>query len=85
MLRLVGFGFITAGAVCGIVAWIVDRQLQAFRLADEPASSYLLVPMRIRQNLYRPEASHLVDRAWRFIAAMYVLAGLGMVLVVLGS
>jgi hypothetical protein len=85
MLRLVGFGFITAGATCGIVAWFVDRQLQAFRLVDEPASSYLLVPMRIRRNLYRPEASHLVDRAWRFIAAMYGLAGLGMVLVVLGS
>jgi len=85
MIRLLGFGLFAAGAACGIAGWYVDRQLQAFRLPDKPPSSYSLVPARIRRDLYRPEAGHLVDRAWRFIGAMYGLAILGMILIALGS
>jgi hypothetical protein len=85
MVRLLGFGLFAAGAACGIVAWYLDRQLQAFRLSEKPRSAYSLVPIRIRRELYRPEAAHLVDRAWQFIAAMYGLAFLGMLLIGLGS
>jgi hypothetical protein len=85
MLRFVGFGLFAAGAACGIVAWYADRQLQAFRLPEKPQSAYWLVPIRIRRELYRPEAAHLVDRAWHSIAAMYGLAFIGMILIAFGS
>ena len=85
MIRFVGFGLFAAGAACGIVAWCFDRQLQAFRLPEKSSSSYSLVPVRIRRDLYRPEAGRLVDRTWRFIGAMYGLAILGTILVAIGS
>ena len=85
MLRFLGFVLFAASAICGCAAWYVDRQLQAYRLSGVPDSSYFLVPTRIRHDLYRPEAGHLVDRAWRLIAAMYGLALIGMVLVAFGA
>jgi hypothetical protein len=85
MIRLLGFGAFAVGAAFGIGAWYLDRQLQAFRLPGKPASAYWLVPVRIRRELYRPEAGDLVDRTWRFIAAMYGLAILGMILIAAGS
>jgi hypothetical protein len=85
MLRFVGFGLFAAAAACGVVAWFLDRRLRAFRLPDEPTSSYLLVPLRIRRDLYRSEAGPLVDRTWRVMATMYGLALLGMVLIAFRS
>jgi hypothetical protein len=85
MLRLVGFVAFAAGAACGGCAWYLDRRLQAFRVPGKPASAYWLVPVRIRRELYRPEASHLVELASRCIVAMYGLAILGMILIAAGS
>ena len=81
MIRFIGFGLFAAASACAIAAWYLDRRLQAFRLADKAPSSYLLVPLRIRRDLYRPEARHLVDRAWWFIGAMCGLALVGMILI----
>lgn len=85
MIRLVGFGLFAAAAACGVAVWYVDRQLQELRLPEKSPSSYLPVPVRIRRDLYRPEAGHLIDRAWRLIGAMYGLAVLGIILIALGS
>ena len=85
MLRLLGFVLFAAGAAFGGGAWYLDRRLQAFRLPGKPASAYWLVPVRIRRELYRPEAGQLVEHAWRCIAAMYGLAILGMILIAAGS
>ena len=85
MLKIAGFLLFGAAAVCAGRYWHVDRQLQAFRLADRPRSAYLFVPVRWRRELYRPEGHHLVDRAWRLLLAMYGLAIVGMVLIAAGS
>jgi hypothetical protein len=85
MLRTAGFLLFAAAAVCALFYWYVDRQLQAFRLADKPPSAYLFVPVRWRRELYRPEGHHLVDRAWSLLVAMYGLAIVGMVLIAAGS
>ena len=70
--------------MCDVVPHL-DRQLQAYRLADKHPSAYLFVPVRWRRELYKPEGHHLVDRAWNSLLAMYALAILGMVLVAAGS
>ncbi len=85
MIRLLGFGSFAAAAACAIGAWYLDLRLQAFRVRDKPPSNYLLVPVRIRRDLYRPEAGPLVDRAWRFIGAMCGFAILGIILVAASS
>jgi hypothetical protein len=85
MIRTVGVVAFAAGAAFGIAAWYLDRQLQAFRVPGKPASAYWLVPLRIRRELYQPEAGHLVERAWRLVATMYGLAILGMILLAVGS
>jgi hypothetical protein len=81
MIRVIGFGLFAAAAACAIAAWYLDRRLQAFRLPDKSPSSYLLVPLRIRRDLYRADAHHLVNRAWWSIAAMCGLAFLGIILI----
>ena len=85
MIRILGFGLVAAAAACASGVWHTDRQLQAYRRTEAPSSSYVLVPLRIRRELYRPEAGQLVDRAWKLIGAMYGLAILGMILIVAGS
>jgi hypothetical protein len=85
MLRIAGFAVFAAAAVCAVWYWYVDRQLQAFRLADKPPSTYLLMPVRWRRELYRPEGHHLVNRAWSLLVAMYGLAVVGMLLIAAGS
>jgi len=85
MVKLAGFVLFGAAALCAISYWYVDRQLQAYRLADKPPSAYLFVPVRWRRELYRPEGHHLVDRAWSLLRAMYALAIAGMVLIAAGS
>jgi len=82
VLTILGWVSFAGGAAAGIVAHNADRRLQAFRVAGKPESSYLLVPIRIRRELYRPEAHHLVDRAWHAIIAMY---GLGLTAIILLS
>ena len=85
VLALLGWVLIASGAVCAAAAHAVDRKLQEFRLAGVAGSAYWFVPVRIRRDLYQPEAHYLVDRAWRLIVGMYGLAGLGMFLVVVGA
>jgi hypothetical protein len=51
MLKIAGFLLFGAAAVCAGRYWHVDRQLQAFRLADKPRSAYLFVPVRWRREL----------------------------------
>jgi hypothetical protein len=85
MLRIAGFAVFAAAAACAASYWYVDRQLQAFRLADKPPSAYLFAPVRWRRELYRPEGHHLVDRACGLLMAMYGLAIVGMFLIAAGS
>jgi hypothetical protein len=85
MLRIAGFVLFVAAGACAVAAWYVDRQLQAYRLADKPTSAYMLVPVRLRRELYKPEGRHLVDRAWILIRAMYGLAIIGMILIAASS
>jgi hypothetical protein len=85
MIRIAGFVLFAAAGACAMVAWYVDRQLQAFRLADKPSSAYMFVPVRLRRELYTPEGRHLVDRAWSLIRAMYGFAIVGMILIAAGS
>jgi hypothetical protein len=84
MVILLGWILIVSGMIAAVVLHDADRRLQAFRLPTEPSSSYWFVPIRIRRELYKPEAAHLVDRAWRAGRAMYGLAGIGVVLLAIG-
>ena len=84
-MQTLGFVLFAAGAVCAMWFWSADQQLQSYRLHDRPESSYWFVPLRVRQDLYRPEAKPLVRRAWRLLCAMYLLVLSGMVLVAVGS
>jgi hypothetical protein len=85
VLAILGWLLIVSGAVAGLVAHAADRRLQAYRLPGKPASSYWFVPIRLRRELYRPEAGYLVDRFWNAILAMYGLALLGACLLALSS
>jgi hypothetical protein len=73
------------GALCGAGAWLTDRALQSYRRPEAPASLFRLIPFRIREDLYRPEARPLIQQAWRLIGAMYGLALAGMLLIGLSS
>ena len=84
VLQVLGWLFVATGAVAGILANLADRDLQKYRWPDHPASSYWFVPLRLRQDLYRPEGHHLVGRAWRMIGIMYGAALLGIILIAIG-
>ena len=85
MIRLFGFTLFAAAAVCAIISWYVDRQLQRHRLEGKPPTAYLFVPIRWKRELYRPEGHQLVEKAWGVLIAMYALAFAGMVLIAIGS
>jgi len=84
MLLVLGWLLVIGGMASGVVLHDADRRLQAFRLSSEPPSAYWFVPIRIRRDLYRPEAAHLVDRASRAVGAMYGLAFVGGILLIIG-
>ncbi len=84
MLLVLGWIFVIGGMVAGIVSHDADRPLQAFRLSSQPPSAYWFVPIRVRRELYKPEAAHLVDRAWRAMGTMYGLAFVGIILLAIG-
>jgi hypothetical protein len=81
-LGLVLFG---VAALCALAFWSADQRLQMQRLPDKPDSAYWFVPVRIRADLYRPEAGPLVRRAWRLLWATYFFALTGMALIAVGT
>lgn len=77
MLRLSGWLFTAGAMLCALILHDADRRLQNFRLPSQPPSAYLLVPLRIRSELYQPEAGYLVSRFWRAFGLMIVLFVIG--------
>ena len=84
MVIVLGWLLLIGSGVAACIMYDADRRLQAFRLPSEPRSAYWFVPVRIRRELYKPEAGHLVGRAWRAIGAMYGLAVAGAILLSIG-
>jgi hypothetical protein len=84
MFIVLGWLFLIGGMAAAVVLHDADRRLQAFRIPSADPSRYWFVPVRIRRELYKPEAAHLVDRAWRATSTMYGLAFVGVVLLAIG-
>jgi hypothetical protein len=85
VLQVLGWILVAVGAIAGVRANLADRALQEYRLPNTPPSAYWFVPLRIREDLYRPEGHYLVGRAWRMTGVMYGSALLGAILIVLGQ
>jgi hypothetical protein len=85
MVQVIGWALVAVGAAFGIAAWFTDRRLQEYRGSEVSRSAFRFVPTRWQRELYRPEGEALVRRARRQLAAMYLLAAVGMVLVAAGA
>ena len=80
ILSWIAFG---AAAFSAVQMNILDRQMQQFRHPQSDMSSFQLVPLRWRQDLYTPPGQVLVTRAWRAFGRMvgfFLLAALLLVL-----
>ena len=76
LLSWIAFG---AAAFSAVQMNLLDRKMQAFRHPQADLSSYQLVPLRWRQDLYTAPGQVLVSRAWRAFGRMvgfFLLAAL---------
>jgi hypothetical protein len=83
---LLASGWILFGvaALLAVAMHRADRRMQTFRTPGAPSSAFTFVPLRWRSELYTKEGQPLVRRAWGLMVLMYVVAGLGVVLLSLG-
>jgi hypothetical protein len=76
ILSWIAFG---AAAFSAVQTSLLDRQMQAFRHPHSDLSSFQLVPLGWRQELYTGPGQVLVSRAWRAFGRMvgfFLLAAL---------
>ena len=78
IIALLAWLFFAGAAFYAIQMWRADRELQKFRAPGRDASSYSLVPVRWKYELYTDAGRSLVIAAKRSFFVMLLLALLGM-------
>jgi hypothetical protein len=71
VLHLAAFALFAVAAYHAVRMHGFDRRLQSFRAPDAPPRSFLLVPLRWREQLYTPEGLPLLRGAVRAMLMMY--------------
>ena len=84
---IVAFGWVllVGSIVCGVLAHETDVKLQNFREVHVSPAAFRYWPVRLKAEYYHWSAAKLVRRAWFYIGAMFLLAALGGIVLVVES
>src|SRR5207247_2749721 len=79
VIRFLGYLFLAATCASAVALWYADRRAQDYRQVGASARSFMVVPLRMRDELYAEHGRVWVRRFWqsfRLMIGCFVVAAL---------
>jgi len=83
VIRLLGYVFLASTCASAVGLWYADRRAQEYRQVSTSIRSFMVVPLRMRDELYTEQGRVWVRRFWHFFRLMigcFIVAALLMTL-----
>src|SRR5205809_3501217 len=79
VIRFLGYLFLAATCASAVALWYADRRAQDYRQVGASARSFMVVPLRMRDELYAEHGRVWVRRFWqsfRLMIGCFIVAAL---------
>jgi len=70
MIRLLGYLFLAVTCASAVGLWYADRRAQDYRQVSPSVRSFMVVPLRMRNELYTEQGRVWVGRFWQLFRLM---------------
>src|SRR5881628_332804 len=70
VIRLLGYLFLAATCASAVGLWYADRRAQDYRQVSPSVRSFMVVPLRMRNELYTEQGRVWVGRFWQLFRLM---------------